>query len=149
MNVNTAVRNMSNETLTRIAPKVERLLENRNSDGSLNLQTREDEDMLHKLVNEAHQHLPRPCMVQFAQARSAARQQAMANGTIFQGNGLSPGFSLHEDGTFTIFNSVQEREESSRQWTQNLLERMMEAITAMKATDSQKPSSGNGFNITV
>ena len=124
-------------------------IENRNTDGSLNLQTREDEDTLHKLVNEAHQHLPRPCKVQFAQARSAARQQAIANGTIFQGNGLSPGFALHEDGTFTIFNSVQEREDSAKQWTQNLLERMMEAINAMKATDSQKPQNGGKLNITV
>jgi len=152
MNINTAVRNMSSDTLTRLAQKVEHLHKNRSSDGSIKMQTKEDEDMFNKIVNEAHQHSPHPCAFQFSQARSAYRQHRIANGTVFDQSpiiqGSTHGFALNDDGGFTIFKSAQERDEHNRQWTKNLIESLMEAITAMRATNPQS-NLGGAFDASV
>ena len=150
------ISNVSTQTLMRIAPKVENLI-------GRDIPTRApmNEPMSPEMEAFAeiraaiapYQPPTQINMAQFMAARSASLRQRIANGQMNlnarPGESVGQGgFVLHDDGTFTLLNTKEEFQESVRQWQQDLLNRLMDAINNVRA-NGDAPPPGSFLKMTI
>ena len=119
------ISNVSTQTLMRIAPKVEKLVgRDIPLRAPMNNEPMPPEMEAFAEIRAAIAPYQPPLqinMAQFMAARSASRQQRIANGQMNlnarPGESVGQGgFVLHDDGTFTLLNTEEEFQESVRQW---------------------------------
>ena len=163
MNIGSMVSNISTQGLMRIAPKVERLA-GRDLPADIHAgPVSSDVQDWREIMTEVNRYQPPVSGQLTARAMLAhqdARRQSLESGNwLIPGAGLAarPGefiggniAGLNDDGTHTVFTSMAEAEEHARNFQQNMLEQLMAAINAARATDPQQINDNNsGFNITV
>jgi|GEM_PF-5840050 len=149
MGISNIIGSMSHQTLQRLAPRVERAVNG----------TASEDDRAY-IALEINRHTPSP--IQGEQGMAAPnralmehrrqRMEAHGGGADFP---LTRGMlTLGEDGNFqnatlTTFGTVEEMRAAMRESEQNSLRLLMEAITAMRASDPQQNNNSAGFNITM
>ena len=168
MNIGNIMSNISPQTLMRIAPKVESLAgrnlqelphpnanrlsqeditlgEIRNAIGGYQTESR-------MTIAEAKESLMAMRRAGLTEARRMAHESGMLNNLRPGQHIASHSFNI-ETGEFRTYASDEEFRESmfrsQREFEQNMISQLMEAINAARATNPQPTDNGSGINITV
>jgi len=134
------------QSLQRIAPYVERLAGREIPPENPNAPLTEDQIALRVIRREVMSHNPLATAADAEHFRSVLsdfRQQRIANG-----ESLTGAFGFNNNVASPI-NSQQDMLNFSHNANLDMLAQLMEAITAMRATDPQQINNSGGLNITI